>query len=240
MFGFEKELIKLGEELQTDLHSHLIPGVDDGAPDLETALFLIKGMIQLGYKKLIITPHIHHEDYPNAPFSLIQAFHDLNAKIKSENLPIEIFLGAEYFLDSSFISRMEKEELLHFGKRWVLVETSLYAPFNPLIEVLFQIRLKGYQPILAHPERYRYIEDPEWLKKTRDTGCLFQVNILSYLGGYGKKAKNLAWYLLENGLVDFLGSDIHHKRALLSLENFPMDKKFLSLLSKNPILNKDF
>jgi len=238
LFGKEKSANPLlGNLLHTDMHSHLVPGVDDGAKSLEESIFLIENLIELGYKKLITTPHIYPEFYPNKPEDLRIAFNSLVDQVQKKGLAIELELAAEYYLDSVFEENLEKEELLNLVNKWVLIETSMLSPLMDFSRFVFKIKLKGFQPILAHPERYRYIRDINVLAKMKENGCLLQINILSLIGSYGNTAKNMAWALLEKGMVDFLGTDLHREKSLESLRSFPSDKKFLALLAQNPIKN---
>ncbi len=228
---------KIGDYLNADIHSHLIPGIDDGSPDVESSMILIKGMIELGYKKLFITPHIHKELYANDLQTISQGFQILQKAVAKENLSIELYFGAEYFLEFEFSELLKKETLLSFGNNYLLMETSFVAPYPHLEETIFELKVKGYKPILAHPERYRYELTIPQVKNLKNKGCLMQVNLLSFTGSYGKNAQIFAYKLLEEGLIDFLGSDLHHETGLLKLGNLALDSKLLGALEKKSFLN---
>ncbi|MEY3368411.1 MAG: hypothetical protein RI973_1566 [Bacteroidota bacterium] len=195
-----------------DIHSHLVPGVDDGSDSMETSMLLLGGLASLGYRKLITTPHIRPGYFPNTRENLSQAFHELKAAVEASDLEVEIALGAEYFVDSDFINTIEKESLLTLSDNYVLIEISTFSPPPNLFDILFQMRIKGYRPILAHPERYLYYSSAENFEKLKDFGCSFQMNILSLAGHYGKEVRDSANRLFKGGMIDFLGTDMHHLR----------------------------
>ena len=201
--------------LQADMHSHLIPGIDDGAPDMQASLQLIKGMAELGYKKLITTPHIMWDIYKNTREDILKKYEDLKTAVANEGVDIEIKVAAEYFLDDYVEKLLEKKEpLLTISQNMVLVEFSLANhPFD-LKEILFEMQLQGYQPVIAHPERYIYPEGRKFFDELRDSGYLFQLNILSLIGFYGKEVQKQAHYLVTNEFYDMAGTDLHNLRHL--------------------------
>jgi len=235
MFSFfsSKRTIKAGELLQTDMHSHILPGIDDGAADVEASIALIDGLISLGYKKLIATPHILKDYYPNTPASIRAAQQVLQEELDKRGYTIPIAYAAEYMLDEHFSSLMEEDDLLSFGDRYVLLETMFIgAPAN-MEEVLAQVSAKSYRPVLAHPERYHYVDKSlSCLLPLKEKGCLFQVNLLSFAGYYGKREQELALRLLEAGFIDFIGSDMHHKRHLDSAQRFALPAKVADQLER--------
>jgi tyrosine-protein phosphatase YwqE len=195
-----------------DIHSHLVPGVDDGSDSLDTSLLLVSGLASLGYRRLITTPHIRPGYFPNTRENLTRAFNELKAAVEASGLEVEIALGAEYFVDSNFINTLEKESLLTLSDNYVLIEISTFSPPPNLFDILFQMRIKGYRPILAHPERYFFYSSAGSYEKLKDFGCYFQMNILSLSGHYGKEVREAANRLFKGGMVDFLGTDLHHLR----------------------------
>lgn len=207
--------------LGTDMHSHLVPGIDDGAKDLNNSLDLIRRLSQLGFQKIITTPHIRPEYFPNSRETILKGFEKLVAAIEENDLEVEMAVAAEYFVDFEFMEFLENESLLTFSGNKVLVETStITAPPN-FQEIIFQLRLSGYQPVLAHPERYLYME-LKTFAKLKELGCEFQVNLMSLIGHYGTKVKKHASTLLENGLVDYFGTDCHnlqHTEILAEIAN---------------------
>lgn len=226
--------------LKTDMHSHLLPGIDDGSPDIETSIRLIKGLQNLGYTRFITTPHVLWDMYKNTPASIKAA-----QQIVHNALPdVKLKSAAEYFMDEYFDSLLANQEtaLLTIAQNTVLVEFSFVSPPIDLNEKIFDLQIKGYQPVLAHPERYQYFaQQQKKLNEFKDMGCLFQVNILSLTGYYGKPAADLAIWLVEKNMVDFLGTDLHHLRHLEALQHSGSIMKYVkSLLDtgklQNPLL----
>src|SRR5688572_4983731 len=174
--------------LGADMHSHLIPGIDDGAPDIATSLELIKGLQQLGYKKLITTPHILWEVYPNTTEIITQGLASLKKAMADEGITIELHAAAEYFIDEYFEENLKKKiPLLPISGNMVLVEFSMITAPMDLQQVLFEMQIQNYQPVIAHPERYIYLtQSKQFFDELKDAGCLFQLNLLSLTGYYGK------------------------------------------------------
>ncbi|WP_292657278.1 CpsB/CapC family capsule biosynthesis tyrosine phosphatase [Nitratifractor sp.] len=224
--------------LSTDIHSHLIPGIDDGSPDLETSLKLIEGLGALGYRRLITTPHVMADSYRNSSETIRQGAEKLREALDQKGISIEIKAAAEYYLDEEFLRRLEREDILTIGDRMVLFETSYYNEPLSFEKQVYEISARGYQPLLAHPERYRYVEDPEtFYGRLREMGVSFQVNINSLGGYYGREAAQKALWLGEKGWIDYLGSDLHTVKQLEFLEKSLGLEKFYQLVSINPIKN---
>ena len=225
--------------LHADMHSHLLPGIDDGAPDVSTSVYLIRGMIELGYQKLITTPHIYPDLYPNNRDTILNAHKLLTEQLRQENIGIEIKPAAEYFIDEMFSARLEKgEELLTIKDNMVLIEISFVSPPRELNHVIFDMVTGGYQPIIAHPERYNYYHhQKDTYEQFKHQGCLLQVNMLSLLGYYGKQVQDTAIYLAKNGMIDFVGTDLHHVRHLAELQTPQMIEVVQDLLSNCTLLN---
>jgi tyrosine-protein phosphatase YwqE len=225
--------------LKTDMHSHLLPGIDDGAIDLTTSVMLIKGLMDLGYSKLITTPHVYTDLFPNTRETILQTHQQLMAHLKDENIDIEINPAAEYFVDEVFAGRLQKgEELLPIKNNMVLIEISFVSPPRELNHVIFDMVTGGYQPILAHPERYSfYYHQKDIYEQFKHQGCLLQVNMLSLIGYYGRQAQDTAIYLAKNGMIDFVGTDIHHGRHLAELQSPAMVDAVQNLLRHCTLLN---
>lgn len=205
----------------TDIHSHLVPGIDDGVKSTSEALQILRKLASWGYERVVTTPHIYAEYYPNTPEVIKSGAAKVQEALKAEGIPIQLEVAAEYFIDESLVERLrQKEELLHFGaKKYVLVETGFYS--KPLIfqEVMFAMKTQGYTPVLAHPERYEYLmADFGWLREIREQGVKLQVSIPSLAGLYGPQPKAIAQKLFGESLVDFVGSDIHKPAQLGVLE----------------------
>jgi tyrosine-protein phosphatase YwqE len=198
--------------LGADMHSHLVPGIDDGAPDVETSLMLIRRMKELGFSKLITTPHVFLEFYDNNAEKITAHFDKLKRFIDDHRLGVELDVAAEYYLDNLFLSAVLPDGLLSFGKKCVLVEVSMAGWPRQFNDMIFSIQADGYVPVLAHIERYLFEEDVRVYQQLKDKGVLMQMNLLSITGYYGKGVKMLAEKYLDHQLYDFCGTDMHHAR----------------------------
>ena len=220
------------------MHSHLIPGIDDGAKTIEDSITLIKGLQDLGYKKIITTPHIYKEHYPNTKEEILRGLEKLKAALKIENIHIPIEASAEYFMDEHFESLLDKNEILPLNDKYVLVEMSFFGAPPKLEEYFFKIQLKGYVPILAHPERYLfYHNDYEQFEELKAKGVLLQLNISSIVGYYGKPIKQIAHKLLKDKLIDLIGTDMHHTGHLDYLNANLKNNELQQILSKYEFQN---
>ena len=214
----------------TDWHSHILPGVDDGIKTIEDSLEVLKAYEDLGFKKVWLTPHVM-EDYPNETGFLKDKFEELKRAWKGN---VEIALASENMLDTKFEERLRAKDFLPIGEDGdhLLVETSYYTPPFGMEDMLERLRAAGYFIVLAHPERYRYMEQADY-KNLKDKDIKFQLNFLSLVGGYGEQAKKKAEWLLENNMIDLLGSDIHRLDPVMkALENSPSKTKHLESLKK--------
>ncbi len=224
----EKSVVRRDlSSLYADMHAHLVPGIDDGAATLEEALQMVEQMSQLGLRTLWLTPHIHAAHYPNTPQTIRAAFEPLQREVQKRKLPVRIHYAAEYYLDEHFEQLLERDELLTLPGRRVLVELSFLSPPHALEERFFRIQLKGYRPVLAHPERYGYWHrDLKYFARLKEKGCELQVNLLSLAGAYGKRIQQIAQKMLEAGQVDFLGSDCHHHTHVELLADWLQQGRF--------------
>lgn len=225
--------------LGTDMHSHLLPGIDDGAPDMETALQLIRAMKKLGYRKLITTPHILKGIHSNTPEIIRAKLQEVKKALEEVQVDIELEAAAEYMVDDYFDQLLEdNENLLTIGKDKVLIETSTVSTPENFESVIFKLITKGYKPILAHPERYLYLAAyPEKVNDLKMRGCEFQLNLLSLTGYYGQNVKDFATWLLKNKLIDYIGSDIHHENHLHRIHTFLEKGIFATLLKQSNFQN---
>ena len=237
IFG-KKEKRVSGYSLNIDIHSHTLPAIDDGSQSLQESIEMLKGFIDAGYKKIICTPHIMVDAYKNSPAKIRQALALLKEEAFKEGLNIQIAAAAEYYLDDGFLEHLKSGDLLTFGDNYLLFETSyMDKPIN-MEDFIFEIQSSGYTPVLAHPERYRYIKDLEQeYSRLKDLGVLFQVNLNSLNGGYGKEAKRKAEFLVKNGYVNFLGSDAHGLRHIEGVKKAKNLEIFDLIFQKNSILN---
>jgi tyrosine-protein phosphatase YwqE len=209
--------------LHADMHSHLLPGIDDGSPDIQTSVELIKGFQALGYKKIITTPHVLWEIYPNTTEIIKVKLEEVRKEISSAGIDIEFNAAAEYFIDDHFMEQLKnKTPLLTISGNMVLVEFSMVNMPMDLQEVLFEMQMQNYQPVLAHPERYTFLSrKKEVYDQLKDAGCFFQLNLLSLSGYYGGGVQELAEYLLKKKYYDLAGTDMHHSRHLSLLQKIP-------------------
>lgn len=226
------------EILQTDIHSHIIPGIDDGSKSMGESIALLKEFEKLGYKKLITTPHIMDKAYNNSKESILLHLEELKSECKKENIKITIEAAAEYYVDEGFLKLLEKGELLAIDDEYILFETSYTNRPVDLESVIYNIKMAGYKPLFAHPERYKYIKNPEKeFSELKEQGALFQVNLNSFAGYYGKRAKKNAEYLNESSMINFLGSDVHSMSHIDSLKGILNTKTYNNIIMNNNILN---
>jgi len=234
MLFFKKKKIPLNEFFPqgfVDIHSHLLPGIDDGAKDMETSIALIQKMASYGIKNFITTPHILGDVYPNTPEVIKRKLKEVTDELKKRNLlDISISAAAEYMMDEKFTDLIEKEQLLTLKDNLVLVEMSYFSPPINLYEILFQLQLKGYKPILAHPERYNtYHNNFKEYYKLKRAGCLFQLNLLSLTEHYGKHIQKTTEKLLKENMYDLVGTDAHHHQHLETLQKIGTLKNLKSI-----------
>ena len=205
---------------KTDIHCHVLPGIDDGAQDIESSLALIKGLAELGVKRIIASPHIAAVEFPNTQETLTEAFGQLQDALKNEGIEIPVSHSAEYRIDENLPEIISSNQLIPYPGKFVLIENQwIQEPWN-LEQVIFDLQIKGYQPIFAHPERFTfYMENPERLDALHDK-LPFQINLLSLAGYYGKAVQKMAESLLKKGYCDYLGTDTHNQKHLECLRKY--------------------
>lgn len=241
IFG-NKKVSHIEDFIFVDMHSHLIAGVDDGSKSLDESVELIRKFIKLGYKKLITTPHIMGDLYRNNPEIILAGLSSLKERLVAENITIEIEAAAEYYLDEWFIEKLNKNEpLMTFGGKYVLFETSYINESAQLHQAIFLMRTLGYIPVLAHPERYIYLyNDFDKFKKIYEMDVLFQINLNSLMGYYSKAAKQFAEKLIDNKMVDFVGTDCHGERHLEVMKQVKLSTYYKKLTELNLLNNSLF
>ena len=207
-----KELIPNGF---VDIHSHILPGIDDGAKNVEESLKLISEMKKIGFSKIIGTPHTYEGLYENTNESIKRSYDLLKKKLKKE---IEIDYASEYMINGEILKRIKEKSLLTLKNNYILIEMSFISAPRNLYEVIFQLQLNNFIPVLAHPERYLYIDYDEF-NKLKKIGCKFQLNLLSTTGYYGNLVSKTCDKLLKNELIDFVGSDIHSMKQINAFKN---------------------
>ncbi|MGB3465787.1 MAG: CpsB/CapC family capsule biosynthesis tyrosine phosphatase [Cyclobacteriaceae bacterium] len=208
--------------LKVDLHSHLIPGIDDGCKTMEDTLSLLTRLSEAGIEKVYTTPHIAMEFYPNTPEIILSGLKEVRKAIEKHRINIKIEAAAEYYMDQHFLRMLKEDQpLLTLQDQYLLFETPFLNKPPFFDEVIFQMTAKGYIPIFAHPERYQYLgEEPDLLKSLKERKVLLQVNAGSLIGYYSKDIKKTAFKMLKNNMIDFLGSDIHNRRHLDAFISF--------------------
>lgn len=223
--------------LQVDMHSHILPGIDDGCVSVEQSLHLLERLHALGFSNFHFTPHVFSEMYPNDLSSIAGAYSLLKDKVSGD---IKTAYAAEYMLDASFEKLLHNPtDVLVLPHKHILVEMS-YMHESLLVEdLIFQLTVQGYKPILAHPERYVYYHgDVGKLKRFKESGLLMQVNILSLLGYYGSKERQVARWLADQGWIDLLGTDVHHERHVNAIEKGLEHENIIKALRKCTIKNE--
>jgi len=224
--------------ITTDIHSHLIPGIDDGVKSMDEAITMLERYVALGYTKLITTPHIMSHRYPNSSATLRKGLFALRQEARARGVRIEIDVASEYYLDDTVMQLVEQRDILTFGQNYMLFEMSYIHPLHYLEDMLFEIKVAGYTPVLAHPERYMYMHnDFSKYERLKDLGVLFQVNIPSLGGFYSKPVQKAAEKIAQASLIDFIGSDAHHMRHLDTIEEVRRKKSYAKLLNNNTLLN---
>ena len=207
--------------ITTDMHSHILPGIDDGAPDVEASVELVKGLMELGVTHSIATPHVISDMYRNTPESIGKALAELRSALEERGINYKVDAAAEYMMDAAFFEMIKNNEpLLTIKDNIILTEFSFGSiPDNPK-QMSFNIITAGYNPILAHPERYAYFHNNyKAYHFLKELGFMLQVNLLSLGGHYGPGVEKAAKYIIKNGLATFVGTDMHHVRHLEGLKN---------------------
>jgi tyrosine-protein phosphatase YwqE len=224
MFNFfqkkkSRQLVSGILPVETDIHSHILPGIDDGAPDIETSVQLIQGLYNAGIRKSIATPHIIGDLYRNTPETINNALAKVKAACTAAKIDMEISAAAEYMLDDYFMELLKSNSpLLTLHKKILLTEISYSTPPDNLDMIAAKIIEAGYKPVLAHPERYFfYHHNYDIYYRLIEMGFYLQVNLLSLTGYYGKSVKKAAKFILEKDLAKFVGTDLHHQRHLAAL-----------------------
>jgi protein-tyrosine phosphatase len=202
-----------------DIHSHLLPGIDDGARTFEQTLGLVQALQGFGVSQFVTTPHIMHQVWDNTKESILSLKDQTISELEKNDISVTFRAASEYLIDNQFVKLFQTGELLTLKDNYVLVEMSyMNAPIQ-LYNILFDLQVAGYIPVLAHPERYTFYHNnfDEYVKLKR-VGCLFQLNLLAVVGYYGKEIAKTAEQLLEKGMYDFVGSDVHHSKHIASFE----------------------
>ena len=242
MFLFFKTKPRLRDLISDDyidIHSHLLPNIDDGATDFENTRSLITKMQDIGFKQFITTPHVIKNVWNNNSIGIKALETETNDLLKKASISVKLSAAAEYMMDTDFMELFKSEKLLTLKDNYVLVEMSYINPPIQLYQIIFDLQIAGYVPVLAHPERYSfYNNNLKEYRRLKKAGCKFQLNLLSTVGYYGPEALKTANELLENNLIDFVGSDIHHENHINSFDSKIKTNNLENL--KTAIKNNDF
>lgn len=219
-----------------DMHSHFIPGIDDGAATMEDSMALLTAMQELGYRKVITTPHVMSDYYKNTPEIILSGLENVRQAAKYQGLTIEIEAAAEYNIDADFEPKIDNNELLTFGGnlKYVLIEMPFMQEPPNVNDLIFKLIMAGYRPVMAHVERYPFWHNKfERILEIRERGAVLQMNINSLSGYYGPQVKKIAERLIDAGEIRLLGSDCHH------LNHIELIKKCLNEPALHKLLGQD-
>lgn len=224
--------------LGCDVHSHFVPGIDDGAKTIEDSVQMITEMYNMGYKKVITTPHTMSDYYRNTPQTILGGLETVRSALKAANVPIQIEAASEYYIDYDFERKLQENGLLTFGNKYVLFEISYMNPPDNLYHVIFEMQLRGYKPVLAHPERYNFWHtDFEKYEAFIDKGVLLQMNINSLSGYYSIATKKIAEQMIDKNMISFLGTDCHHMGHIGLVKEVVYEKHLHKLIESGTLLN---
>lgn len=215
----------------TDIHSHLIPGIDDGVKSMEESISLLRSLEELGYRKVVTTPHIMSDYFRNTPEIILDGLEKVRESARENGINLQLEAAAEYYVDEVFVQTLaKKERLLTISGNHLLFEISYINPPENIYNLAFDMQVQGYVPVLAHPERYPYWYGKEEVyAKLKELGVLFQLNTNSLVGYYGPAVRFCAEQLIEKGMIEFIGSDMHGNRHLEALRRVVNEKYFWKL-----------
>lgn len=239
LFKSKPVLKDLIPENYIDIHSHLLPGIDDGAQTFEDTLRLTQALQSFGMTQCITTPHIIEHVWDNTTENITEKESVAIMELRKHHITLPFRAAAEYMMDDHFVSLFQSGNLLTLKNNYVLVEMSYINPPIQLYAILFDLQVAGYIPVLAHPERYLfYHHNWEEYNKLKRAGCLFQLNLLAVVGYYGDVVTKIAEKLLQNGMYSFVGSDAHHDNHIAGFNRKVKLKDLASL--KEAIANNQF
>lgn len=234
-----------------DMHSHILPGIDDGSQSIEESIKMIKEAKETGFTAIVSTSHYIEESYNFSRYEREELIKNINEGLQAENIDIKIYNGAEAYVSTNLTELIEKEELPTINEsKYLLMELPMHSEILYLDNIIYDLKTNGITPIIAHPERYSYVQkNLKILQDLINKGVLFQANYGSIIGKYGKEAKKTVKKLLKNNMIHFLGTDTHRSgtiytqmdKILKKLEKL-IGKEKLELLSKtNPqkVLNNE-
>ena len=214
-------------QILVDVHGHWLPYVDDGVKSTDEALQVIRGLVKMGYQKLIATPHINNQFPDNNPEKLVYSFYQIAQEASRSRIDVKLGIAAEYMLDSGFDKHLAARNLLTLDDKTVLIEFPTFQTPPNIEEVLFELQICGYKPLLAHPERYSFFHsDLSRYEKLKELGCLFQLNLLSFAPNQNDHIRNAASKLLNCDWYEYIGTDIHSPEQLKYLTKIRLRHTF--------------
>lgn len=224
--------------LRCDVHSHFIPGIDDGAQTMDQSMELLTAMAELGYKKVVTTPHNMADGYRNTPEIILGGLERVRDELKQRGIAMEIDAAAEYYLDHELEQKVADRRVLTFGDNFLLFELPFISEPAVLLPVIFQMQTAGYRPVLAHPERYAFwYTDFSKYERLKERGVLFQLNMIALSGAYGPQARQIAEKLIDAGHYELIGSDCHSMNHVQAIKN-TLSKPYLhKLIASGKLLN---
>jgi len=226
--------------LINDVHSHFIPGIDDGAQTLEDSLDMLEAFQEMGYKKVITTPHVMSDHYRNTPEIILGGLETVKQAAQEKGLTIEVQAAAEYYLDHDLESLVEEKKVLTFGDNYILFELPFISEPAILDPIIFVMQTNGYRPVLAHPARYSFWHDNyERYKQLYEKGVILQINIGSIIGAYGPSVKRTAEKLIDDGMVRLVGSDCHNMSHVPMIQAAFQEPYFHKLIDQGVLLNAE-
>jgi len=247
LFGFlqgkkEEPVARLADYglMAVDIHSHLIPGIDDGVKTIDDSIFVLRHLEKLGFKKIITSPHVMADGYKNNPEIILKGRDLVREAIKANAINIDFDATGEYNIDEGMYEKIEKKELLPFGKNYIMVEMPFLAKPSIMADIIYKLQIAGYNVILAHPERYPYFHESDFSSydSLKDRNLLFQINIGSLAGIYGKAAKFTAEKMIDENMVELVGTDLHGAKHLEVLEHCLSLKYLVKILNYDKLINK--
>lgn len=228
LFGNNKEQVKLF--YNTDIHCHILPGVDHGSQSVEQSLEMLRAEQEMGISRVILTSHVTAVTFENTQESLMKAYDVLKKAVAEAGLDIELRVSAEYRMDEYFDKEYAADHLIPMPGNHILLENSFQQELMNLNELLFDMQVKGYKTILAHPERYSYYSRRrKRYEELHNAGARFQVNILSFTGYFGEEARESALWFAHNEMIDYLGSDMHNLKHAHIIMDYLNSKEWKKL-----------
>lgn len=225
----------------TDIHSHILFDVDDGSKTIEESIELLKQMASIGFKNVILTPHyINGSKYNSHNYEKHKKLLEIKQKLEEENININVYLGNEIFINKEIKELIENKYIYTLNNsKYILIELPFHNQIVGVEDIIYELKIQGFIPIIAHPERYTYFQkNYKEVDRLKNEGCLFQGNYASILGYYGKESKKLLKYMLKKQYIDYLGTDIHRLKKTYVIDNFKKIEKHIIKITKQDYYNK--